>query len=271
MANKYADFTKIASVVPVDLHPATLNVRKIDGTDIKDALIKGFNDFWAKPSHLLFLGIIYPIAGIFLARLAFGYDTLPLVFPICAGFALIGPFAAIGLYEISRRLELGLDASWEHALEVLRSPAKGAILELGFLLMVIYFAWLGAALALYRLTFGDAMPDTITGFYQDVLTTPHGWALIILGNGIGFLFAVLVLMISVVSFPLLLDRNVSAATAVATSINAVRANPAAMALWGLVVAGGLVVGTLPVFVGLALVMPILGHATWHLYRRVVEV
>jgi len=136
--------------------------------------------------------------------------------------------------------------------------------------MFIYLAWLGTAMLLYDLTFGDSMPATISGFLTEVLTTPHGWALIILGNGIGFLFAAVVLTISVVSFPLLIDRNVNAVVAIETSIQAVRANPVTMAIWGLVVVGALIVGTLTLFVGLALVMPILGHATWHLYRKVVE-
>jgi uncharacterized membrane protein len=272
MANRYANAIKatISSTGIADANVAPLGVRRIDAADIREALTKGFEDFWEKPSHLLFLGIIYPLAGLFLGRLAFGYDVLPLLFPLIAGFALVGPFAAIGLYEISRRREEGLDTSWQHALDVLRSPSRGAIADLGILSMVIYFAWLGAAMGLYQLTFGDSMPATITGFFHEVLTTPHGWALIILGNGIGFIFAVVVLTISVVSFPLLIDRNVSAATAIGTSIRAVRANPVTMALWGLVVAGGLVIGTLTLFVGLAIVMPILGHATWHLYRRVVE-
>jgi len=272
MANRYADAIKatISTDAIADLHVKPLKVRRIDAADLKDALTKGFDDFWAKPSHLLFLGVIYPLAGIFLGRLAVGYDVLPLLFPLVAGFALVGPFAAIGLYEISRRRELGLDTSWEHALEVLRSPSRGAIAELGVLSMFIYLAWLGTAMLLYDLTFGDSMPATITGFLTEVLTTPHGWALIILGNGIGFLFAAVVLTISVVSFPLLIDRNVNAVVAIETSIQAVRANPVTMAIWGLVVVGALIVGTLTLFVGLALVMPILGHATWHLYRKVVE-
>ena len=107
-------------------------------------------------------------------------------------------------------------------------------------------------------------------FIHDVLTTSHGWALIIAGNVIGFIFAAVVLSISVVSFPLLLDRDVGAAVAVQTSIRAVLANPLTMALWGLIVALALVIGSIPLFVGLAIVMPVLGHATWHLYRRVVE-
>jgi uncharacterized membrane protein len=140
---------------------------------------------------------------------------------------------------------------------------------LGLLLMVIFLCWLAAAEAVYLVTLGPAPPASIASFVRDVFTTGGGWVLIVVGVGVGFLFAVPVLAISVVSFPLLLDRNVGIDTAVLTSVRAVAANPRPMAVWGLIVAGGLVIGSLPLFVGLIIVMPVLGHATWHLYRKVV--
>jgi uncharacterized membrane protein len=246
-----------------------LPVREIGPADLRAALAAGIADFRAMPSHLVLLCIIYPIAGLFLARLTASYDIFPLLFPLMAGFALVGPFAALGLYEISRRRERGENPSWQDAFAVLRSPSIGGIVSLGVLLLGIFMAWLWTALLLYRLTFGDAPVTSLSGFLAEVLTTPHGWALIVLGNGIGFLFALVAFAVSVVSFPLLLDREADAMTAVRTSIAAVRQNPRTMALWGLIVAGLLVLGTLPVFVGLVLVIPVLGHATWHLYRRVV--
>jgi uncharacterized membrane protein len=241
-------------------------IRKIGIADIKDALANGINDFLAMPSHLVFLCLIYPLLGIPLAAA----NDLHLLYPLASGFALIGPLAAIGLYEVSRRRELGMDTSWQHAFDVLRSPAMPSILVLGGVLMVIFLCWLGAAQALYVWLFGDHPPTSFLRLLRETLTTPHGWALIILGNGIGFLFALLVLSISVVSFPLLLDRDVGVAVAIHTSVRAVIANPVTMLIWGLIVTTLLVLGTLPLFVGLALVMPVLGHSTWHLYRRVVE-
>jgi uncharacterized membrane protein len=245
-------------------------VRKIGFADIKDALAKGIEDFATMPSHVIFLSLIYPIVGFVLARAAFGYDVLPLLYPLSTGFALIGPLAAVGLYELSRRREQGLDTHWTHAFDIRHSPSFPAILALGALLMLIFIAWLATAQAIYQSLFGPIAPTSIGGFVSDVLTTSAGWKLIILGNFLGFLYAVVVLAISVVSFPLLLDRDVGAAVALWTSVRAVALNPITMAAWGLIVAVLLVIGALPCFFGLAVVMPILGHSTWHLYRKVVE-
>lgn len=245
-------------------------IRRIGIDDLKECLRKGVEDFAAMPSHLAFLGLLYPILGVIIAAFSFTNNALPLIFPLVSGFALVGPFAAIGLYEISRRRELGLDTEWHHAFDVLKSPAIPSIIAMGLVLMTIFVVWLGVAQALYEFLFGSMPPESYAGFISNVLTTSHGWTLIILGNLIGLVFAIAALSVSVVSFPLLLDRDVGVAVAISTSIRAVLANPATLAVWGLIVAVGLVLGSIPLFVGLAVVMPILGHATWHLYRRLVE-
>jgi len=253
-----------------DDSPAHPNIRKISPADLKDALIKGLDDFKAKPSHLVLLAVIYPIAMVVTVSVAAGYELLPLVFPLISGFALIGPFAAVGLYDMSRQREEGLDITWEHAFTIFRSHSIVSIVKLSVLLGVIYFAWLGAALAIYWLIFGGVVPASIGEFARQVFTTPRGWTLIIVGCGVGFVFALVVLAISAVSFPLLLDRNVGTMTAIQTSVRAFMANPMTMLMWGFIVAGLLLIGSVPFFVGLAVVMPVLGHATWHLYRKVVE-
>jgi uncharacterized membrane protein len=250
--------------------PAQITVRRLEFSDIKDALRKGVDDFHAMPTHAIFLVVIYPVVGLLLARLAFGYSILPLLYPLASGFALVGPVAALGLYELSRRRESGLDLSASHAFDVLQSSSIGAIIALGLLLFVIFIVWMAIANAIYIANFGYASPASIGTFAHDLVTTSVGWTLIIVGNLVGLLFAVLVLTIGVVSFPLLLDRDVGAALALATSIKTVQKNPVIMGVWGLIVAALLFVGSLPFFLGLTVVLPILGHATWHLYRKVAE-
>jgi uncharacterized membrane protein len=244
-------------------------IRKIGPRDIREALAQGADDFRVMPSHLAFLCLIYPLCGLVLAYATSEQNALQLLFPLASGFALIGPFAAIGLYEMSRRRELGLDTSWKYVFNVLRSPSIPSIAALGLLLVAIFVAWLMAAQALYTALFGPVAPASYVDFAREVVSTQRGWLLIGLGGFIGFCFAVLALSISVVSFPLLIDRDVGAVAAVAASFKTVRENPAAMALWGLTVTAALVIGALPLFVGLAIVMPILGHATWHLYRKAI--
>ncbi|HVI11780.1 MAG TPA: DUF2189 domain-containing protein [Pseudolabrys sp.] len=250
--------------------PAHPVVRKIGLADLRDALAKGADDFYAMPTHAIFLCIIYPFVGFALARLAFGYSILPLLYPLASGFALVGPIAALGLYELSRRREAGLETSATRAFDVFESSSIGAVAVLAILLLIIFVVWVAVADAIYVANFGYASPPSVGAFLKDVLTTRPGWNLIIVGNGLGLLFAILVLTISVVSFPLLLDRDVGAAVALLTSIRAVAHNPLTMMVWGLIVAALLVVGSLPLFFGLTVVMPLLGHATWHLYRKVVE-
>jgi uncharacterized membrane protein len=244
-------------------------VRRIGLDDLRAALARGGEDFGANRTDVIFLCVLYPVIGIVLAWLAAGHGMLPLLFPLASGFALLGPLAAVGLNEMSRRREQTGEASWADALGVIRSPSIGAIALLGVLLIETFFLWLFVAEAIYMATLGPAAPASAPAFVRDVFTTSAGWTMIVVGCGVGFLFALAVLAISVVSFPMLLDRNVGLDVAVGTSIRAVRANPRAMAAWGLIVAGGLVIGSIPCFIGLAVVLPVLGHATWHLYRRVV--
>ncbi len=244
-------------------------IHNITPADLWDAMAKGLADFMAMPTHIVFLCVIYPIVTLVMARVFAGYDVLPLVFPLLAGYTLIGPLIAIGMYELSRRRELGLDTSRAHAFDVLRYPSIRSIALLGLVLMLIYFCWLGIALGIYNSVFEGVVPDSIGGFAHQIFSTSAGWTLIVVGSGAGFIFSVIVLALSVVSFPMLLDRNVGVIVAVQTSIRAVAANPVTMGLWGLIVAAVLFVGSLPFFVGLAVALPVLGHATWHLYRKAV--
>src|SRR3982074_1110391 len=245
-------------------------IRTIRLSDLHDALRLGWEDFKAVPSHAIILCVISPALRLVRPRTVLGYSVLPLLFPLAAGFALLGPFAALGLYELSRRREHGGQPTAWDAVEVLRSPSFGAMLGLGVLLLALFVTWVATAQAIYVAAFGYESAAAIPDFAKRVLTTPEGWWLIVVGCGVGFLFAVVALCISVVSFPLMLARHAGAADAMVTALRAVVQNPLPMAAWGLIVAVLLVLGSLPFFIGLALVIPLLGHATWHLYRKVIE-
>ena len=244
-------------------------VNTIGLSDLRQALRLGWEDFKAIPSHAIFLCMIYPVIGLMLARAVFGHAVLPLLFPLAAGFALLGPFAALGLYELSSRRERGEEASAWDAFEVLRSPSFGAMLGLGTLLLALFVTWVATAQAIYIAVFGYGGAANLTDFVHRVLTTPQGWWLIVVGCGVGFLFALVALCISVISFPMMLDRHAGAGEAMVTSLQVAAKNPVTIAAWGLIVAVLLVIGSLPFFLGLAVVIPLLGHATWHLYRKAV--
>jgi uncharacterized membrane protein len=250
--------------------PGSVNVRKIGIADLRWALSRGMDDFGASRTDVIFLCAIYPLLGLLLARLAFGYEMLPLIFPLASGFALVGPLAAVGLNEMSRRRELGQPAGWAAALGVFRSPAIGSIILLGLILVGMLLFWLVLSNAVYDLTLGPRAPESLSGFVHDIFHTRAGYAMAVIGIGMGFLFAVAALAISVVSFPMLLDGHVSLETAIRTSARVVMRNPVVMAVWGLIIAASLVAGSVPLLLGLVFVMPVLGHATWHLYRRVVS-
>jgi uncharacterized membrane protein len=245
-------------------------VRSIGPHDCFSALAEGFDDFFAIPTYPVFVGLFYAVAGIALVAMSSFTSALQLVFPLAAGFALIGPFVAIGLYEMSRRRDRGLVVRGRDAFAVFRSPALPSILAFGLLLLAIFAAWIFAAELIYVWLYGPNPPAAALPFLADVLTTTRGWMLIVLGGFVGFCFAALALCISVVSLPLMLDRDVGLVPALEASLRVTRANPLAVALWGVIVATALVVGSLPLFTGLAVMMPVLGHATWRLYRKAIE-
>jgi len=252
------------------LHSPAPAIRRITAADLWDALARGSSDEGAYRTDVFFLVLVYPVLCLGAAYVAFGMNMIPLLFPLASGLAIVGPAAAVGLHEMSRRREMGLDVTWRNAFDVVHRPAIGGILILGVLLTALFLSWLAAAWLIYTNTLGPALPVSAGQFLRDVLYTDAGHLMMAEGLGVGFLFAVVAMAVSVVSFPLMVDRDIGLDSAVKTSLRAVAANPGAMAGWGLIVASVLVVASIPLFVGLIVAIPVLGHATWHLYRKLVE-
>ncbi len=244
-------------------------IRSLTIGDLKDAMRLGYEDFRARPSHMLILGLVYPIGAAIVAGLALGQDLLPMVFPVIAGMVLLGPFAAIVLYEISRRREQGRDFAWTEIGAVFERASTSGVAVLIVGLFAVFGVWLLFAQMLFQWSFGSASTPPPAEFLTNVLTTPEGWTMILIGNGIGFLFAAAVLATNVVSFPMLLDRRVGAPAAIVTSLRVTAKNPVVIALWGLFIALSIAAGTVFFLVALGVIVPVLGHATWHIYRKAV--
>jgi len=250
----------------VDTPPA---VAELNVDNLRTALRKGFDDFAAARSDVIFLILIYPLIGVALSLTAFQMARLPMLFPLAAGFTLLGPVVATGLYEMSRQREAAGTAGWGAAFSVIRAPVIVPVIVLGVVLMLLFVAWMFAANLIYSATLGPQPPESVAAFAAEVLTTGPGWAMIVLGTGVGAIFAALVLAISLTAFPMLIDRRAGVMVAVLTSLKVVQRNPRVAAIWGMIVAAAMVLGTLPLFLGLVVVLPVLGHATWHLYRAAV--
>ncbi|HMN71582.1 MAG TPA: DUF2189 domain-containing protein [Rhodoblastus sp.] len=245
------------------------SVGAISVGDVRAAVVAGWRDFLTMRSDLALVGLIYPVLGLALALWSSGFNVLYLAYPMMAGFALVGPVAAIGLYEISRRREAGETARAGDAMRVLHSPALASIIALGIILALVFVAWLATAQALYVWLIGPRAPASLAQLVADIENSGHGWELAILGNATGFIFAAVVYCTTVIAFPLMLDRDVGMAEAVLVSVEAVLRNPVPMAVWAVTIAIALALGFATLLVGLAVIMPVLGHASWRLYRALV--
>ena len=254
----------------IQIPASAVEVRKIGFQDLWQSLREGYADFSANPSFVVFLLLIYPFFAVLWSLLFVGQNLDYLVFPVVAGLTLLGPVVATALCEMSRRREAGEDVDGYSAFEFVHSAAFAPIVALSILMMALYVAWVYMAELIYFGLFGaDPMP-ALSELAGELLTTRRGAALLMYGFGVGFLFAFVALACSAFSFSLLLDKPASALTALGASVRGVTANPIVMCAWGLIVAVLLALGAAVFLIGLAAVLPVLGHATWHLYRKVVE-
>ncbi|MGL4314777.1 MAG: DUF2189 domain-containing protein [Sphingomonas sp.] len=246
-----------------------IEVRRIGFKDVGWALAEGWRDFRAKRGDLIFAGLLYPVICLIAIVTTVNDPLLPLFFPLVAGVSIAGPAVASGFYELARRREDGEDASWSHFLDPLKGRSRLPLLLLTMMLAALFVGWLLAAYVIYDAIFAGSAPMHISDALPRLIGSSEGVSLIVIGNLVGLGFAIVTLVTSWLSFPMVVDKPVDALTAVETSLRAARVNLATLTGWGLCVALLLLVGTIPLGIGLAVVLPWLGYATWHLYTRVV--
>lgn len=247
-----------------------IGINRIETSDLLRALADGFEDVKAKRTDAIFLIILYPVFGIVLAALAAGRGSLELVFPLVSGFALVGPLAAAGLYEISRQRENRLDPSPIGAFVAAWRGSFWRLVLMAVILFAIFAAWIGAAQLLWLGIMGSTPPESASAFLSRIVNTTSGWTLIVIGNVVGAAFAVVALTVSVFSLPMIIDGERSVPLAIVTSVRACLENPLTMLTWGAIVGVGLALASLPALAGLIIALPVFGHATWRLYRRTIS-
>ncbi|PNG27266.1 DUF2189 domain-containing protein [Methylocella silvestris] len=252
-----------------DAREADLVVRSISTDDVFDALKQGWRDFKNAPVYGLVFGAIFALGGIAIAAWAYERGLSYLMYPAIIGFAMIGPFAAVGLYEVSRLQERGQRPSWGAIARTLVAQGGAELAWMAFVTLFIFMAWIYAAQMLVAIFFGLRAFSTLSGFLALMATTPEGWLFLIVGNLLGAATLFAVFSLTVVSVPLLLDREVDFVTAMITSLRAVAASPGPMLIWAAIVFATLLIAALPAFLGLLVAVPVLSFATWRLYRMIV--
>ena len=240
--------------------------RDLTLSDLRAALAAGWHDFLGAPRFGLFFGAIFAVSGIALAYVLLARGEVSWLIPATAGFPLLAPFAAVGLYEVSRRRERTIPLDWAGVLGAVKGRGDEQILSMGVIIFVAFGFWVIIA----HLVFSIFLVEAGAGSESlEFLTTPTGITMLIVGSAIGGVIALAFYSITVVSLPMLVDREVDFLTAIFASLAAVRGNLVVMLVWAALIALLLIIALLPGFLGLLVVLPVLGHATWHLYRRVV--
>ena len=268
MVQRMSNQTIQAGTISTRLAAAHIELRRVPFDAPWNWLAAGWRDLWSAPHVGLTYGSAFAILAFVLTAGLLQFGMQSLILALAGGFLLIGPLVAVGLYEASRRLETGKPVVLEEVMFAgLRAPG-----QLGFFGVVLAFAygvWLQRAFLMFMLFMGSRGLPPASEFVPTLLFTPHGLGLLVAGTAVGGVLATIIFSVSVISVPLLLTRPIDAVTAMAASIEAVVKNPKPMALWAALIAGFMILGTLTLFVGLAVAFPLIGHATWHAFRSLV--
>lgn len=234
--------------------------------DLRNALASGLKDFAAHPVYGLFFAAVYVAAGLFLYVALVDWGQAEWLIPAAAGFPLIAPFTAVGLYEVSRRREVGLPLGWGKVLGALRGHGDDQILMMGGIVFVAFSFWMIVAHSVFAIFLAES---GIGSESLAIFTTRAGIMMLVVGSAIGALMALAFYAVTVISLPMLVDREVDFLTAIITSLATFRGNRLVLLVWAVVIAVLLFAAMVPLFLGLLVALPVLGHATWHLYRRAV--
>ncbi|MEO1292620.1 MAG: DUF2189 domain-containing protein [Pseudomonadota bacterium] len=244
-------------------------IRRIGFDAITSALAAGWHDFRQAPSFGLFFGGVFTVAGLILLASFTVWDTPWTILPLAIAFPLTGPFVAVGLYEVSRRLAAGEPLNWGEILGVVFAQKDRQLAWMGMVILFVFWIWAYQVRLLLALFLGSAAFSSTEGFMSVVTGTENGLMFLGFGTAIGAVLALVLFSLTVISMPLLVDRDVDVVTAMVTSVAAVRRSPVPMVLWGAAVTLLMIAALIPAFVGLLVILPVLGHATWHLYDRVI--
>ncbi len=244
-------------------------IRELTAKDIRGALMQGLSDFAHAPHYGLFFGGVFALAGLAIVLALTRWNMSWMIYPFAIGFPLIGPFAAAGLYEVSRRLEVGRPLVWSEVLSVVWAQRSRELSWMAFVMLFVFWMWMYQVRLLIALFLGRMSFATLEKFMTVLLTTEQGWIFLAVGHVFGAALSLVLFAVTVVSIPLLLDRDVDFVTAMITSVKAVISSPVPMIGWGILVTLSMLLACVPFFLGLLIVLPVLGHATWHLYRRAV--
>ena len=250
--------------------PGTLPaVAALSVSDMRQCLFEGMSDFARAPVYGIFFGAVFALAGLAIVAALTWWQIPWLIYPFAIGFPLIGPFAAAGLYEVSRRLETGQPLSWGTVLPVVWAQRGRELSWMAFVMLFVFWIWMYQIRLLVALFLGRLSFSTLDRFLTIVFTTTEGWIFLAVGHAVGAAISLGLFSITVISIPLLMERNIDFVTAMITSIKTVAASPAVLLGWGVVVTVSMLVACVPFFLGLLVVLPVLGHTTWHIYRRAV--
>lgn len=249
--------------------PPFPTIHALSFADLRAALVAGLSDFARAPLYGIGIGAIFALTGLGIVLALTVWDLPWMIYPFAIGFPLIGPFAAVGLFEVSRRLEAGEPLSWSAVLSAAWLQRGRELSWMAFVMLFVFWMWMYQVRLLIALFLGRMSFATLERFFAIVFTTSEGWLFLAVGHFVGAALALVLFSITVVSIPLLMEREYDFITAMIASVKTVVASPVVMLGWGLFVTVTVIAASLPLFAGLPVILPILGHATWHIYRKAV--